>query len=217
MIHIKNKKLLDVFQKYIENNFNLLIEDPNGKVSLSSYVESIPEAMALDFLKQRLSKAPTEDEARAKVQEIIEQKGLSNSIDQFWLYFHWNKVPDDSKRVVVEELKENLDLLLKSKINGILLYCKIFDFVELKDKTKMLKKCISKKIEEIIRKNPNALFLLVKVVNSYDDSGNIATILYNDILTNFYGFIENQNTVTFLFYVLCEDFEKEFSVKFPPK
>lgn len=217
MIHIKNKKLLDVFQKYIENNFNLLIEDPNGKVSLSSYVESIPEAMALDFLKQRLSKPPTEDEARAKVQEIIEQKGLSNSIDQFWLYFHWNKVPDDSKRVVVEELKENLDLLLKSKINGILLYCKIFDFVELKDKTKMLKKCISKKIEEIIRKNPNALFLLVKVINSYDDSGNIATILYNDILTNFYGFIENQTTVTFLFYVLCEDFEKEFSVKFPPK
>jgi hypothetical protein len=217
MIHIKNKKLLDIFQKYIETNFTKLIDDPNGKISLSSYVESIPESMALDLLRQHLSKVPTEEEARARVQEALEQKMVYNSIDQFWMYLHWNAIPDDSKRLLVEELKENLDYLLRSKVNGILLYCKIFDFVDLKDKTKMLKKCIAKKLEEIIRKNPNSLFLLVKIVNSYDDSGNIANIIYNEILSNFYAFVENQVSVTFLFYVLCDDFEKEFSVKFPPK
>ena len=156
-------------------------------------------------------------EARLKVGEIIENKSINNSIDQFWLYFHWSSIPDDSKRIIVEELKESLDHLLKNKINGILLYCKIFDFVDLKDKTKMLKKCISKKMDDIIKKNPNSLFLLVKIVNSYDDSGNINNILFNEILSNFSGFVENQISVSFLFYVLCEDFEKEFSVKFPPK
>lgn len=217
MIHIKNKKLLDIFQNYVETNFKKLLQDPNGKVALSSYIESLPESLAMDLLKQHLSKVPTEEEARARVQEIIEQKSLYNSIDQYWMYLHWNLIPEESKRILVEELKENLDALLRNKVNGILLYCKIFDFVELKDKTKMLKKCISKKLEEIIKKNPNSLFLLVKIVNSYDDSGNIANILYNEILSNFYAFVENQVSVTFLFYVLCEDFEKEFSVKFPPK
>lgn len=217
MIHIKNKKLLDIFQKYIETNFKKLLADPIGKLSLSNYIESLPESMALDLLKQHLSKRPTEEEARARVQEAIEQKGVYNSIEQFWLYLHWNDLPEESKRLVVEEIKENLDPLLRNKVNGILLYCKVFDYVDLKDKTKMLKKCVAKKLEEIIRKNPNSLFLLVKVVNSYDDSGNINNIIYNEILTNFYSFIENQVSVTFLFYVLCDDFEKEFSVKFPPK
>lgn len=81
----------------------------------------------------------------------------------------------------------------------------------------MLKKCVAKKLEEIMKKNSNALFLLVKIVNSYDDSGNIATIIYNDILSSLYVFIENQLTASFMFYVLCEDFEKEFSVKFHPR
>lgn len=217
MIHIKNKKLLDIFQNFVETNFAKLLQDPHGKASLSSYIESIPESLSLDLLRQHLAAVPTEDEARARVQEVLEQKTVSNSIDQFWMYLHWNVIPEDSKRILVEELKESLDLLLRTKVNGILLYCKIFDFVDLKDKTKMLKKCISKKLEEVIKKNPNSLFLLVKIINSYDDSGNIANILYNEILSNYYSFVENQVSVTFLFYILCEDFEKEFSVKFPPK
>ena len=89
--------------------------------------------------------------------------------------------------------------------------------MELKDKTKMLKKCIHKKVDELLKKNPNVLFLLVKVTNSYDDSGNITSILYNEILANLYGFVENQITATYLFYLLCEDFEKEFSAKFHNK
>lgn len=217
MIHIKNKKLLDVFQSYIESNFKKLLADPNGKVSLSNYIETLPESMAMDLLKQHLSKVPTQEEAQTWVQEAIENKTIYNSLEQFWIYHHWNHIPEESKRFVVEEVKENLDYLLRNKVNGILLYCKIFDYVELKDKTKMLKKCIAKKIDEMIKKNPNSLFLLVKIVNSYDDSGNISNILYNEILSNFYAFVENQVSVTFLFYILCEDFEKEFSVKFPPK
>ena len=128
MIHIKNKKLLDIFQNYVETNFKKLLEDPNGKVALSSYIESLPESLAMDLLKQHLSKAPTEDEARARVQEVIELKTFYNSIDQYWMYLHWNTIPEESKRMIVEELKENLDGLLRNKVNGILLYCKIFDF-----------------------------------------------------------------------------------------
>lgn len=217
MVHIKNKKLLDIFEKFIEGNFAVLIADDNGRIALSDYIECLQEHRALEILRSKFKVAPSADEAVARVSKILEKKSTNNSIDQFWMYQYWSQIPDDSKRLLVEELKENLDLLLETKINGILLYCKIFDFVELKDKTKMLKRCIAKKLEGLVKRNGNVLFLLVKIANSYDDSGNIGNILYNDILSNLFGFIENQATVTFLFYVLCEDFEKEFSVKYRPK
>jgi hypothetical protein len=126
-------------------------------------------------------------------------------------------LPEDLQKPLLEELKENLESLLETKINGILLYCKVFDTAELKDKTKMLKKCIAKKLDELVKKNQNVLFLFAKITHSYDDSGNIATILYNEILANLNAFVENQVTVTYLFYILCEDFDKEFGAKFHPK
>lgn len=217
MVHVKDKKLLAIFHTYIENNFNTLLADPNGKIALSDYIECLPEYKAIEILRARLAKPPTAEEARAKVQSILDSKSTNNSLDQFWLYQHWAAIPEEPRKAVTEDLKESLDVLLDTKINGILLYCRIFDAVELKDKTKMLKKCVSKKLDELLKKNPNVLFLLVKIANSYDDSGNIATILYSEILSNFHSFVENQVTATFLFYILCEDFEKEFSVKYHPK
>lgn len=217
MVHLKNKNLLALFNNFMSSSFNSLVNSAHGMIAMSDYVESLPEHAALEFLKGKLSGVPNEEDARDKVGDIIQNKTANNSVDQFWMYFHWNVLPEDSKKLIVEELKENLDMLIENKLHGILLYCKIFDYVELKDKTKMLKKCISKKIDELIRKNPNSLFLFVKVINSYDDSCNIGNILYNDIVSNILGFIENQTTVTFLFYILCENFEKEFSVKYHPK
>lgn len=217
MVHIKSKKLLDIFEKFIEGNFETLMTDDNGRIALSEYIECLPEYRGLELLRSKLTKPPTADDASNRVKKILEKKSSNNSLDQFWMYQFWNHIPEDSRRLLVEELKENLELLLETKINGILLYCKMFDFVELRDKTKMLKRCIAKKIEELVKRNGNVLFLFVKIANSYDDSGNIGNILYHDILANLFGFIENQATVTFLFYVLCEDFEKEFSVKYHPK
>jgi hypothetical protein len=217
MVHIKNKKLLDIFEKFIEANFTILMEDDNGRIALSDYIECLQEHRALEILRSKFKVTPSAEDAATRVNKILEKKSMNNSLDQFWMYQYWSQIPEESKKVLVEELKENLELLLDTKINGILLYCKIFDFVELKDKTKMLKRCIAKKLESLVKRNSNVLFLLVKIANSYDDSGNIGNILYNDIISNFIGFIENQATVTFLFYVLCEDFEKEFSVKYHPK
>lgn len=217
MVHIKSKKLLDIFENFIDNHFSLLLNNAHGRIALSDYIECLSEHKAIEILRTKLSAVPTADEAEEKVSKIIEKKTANNSVDQFWMYLHWSVIPDESKRMIVEELKENLDVLLETKVNGILLYCKMFDYVELKDKTKMLKKCFAKRLDELVKKNGNVLFLFVKIANSYDDSGNIGNILYNDILANFYGFIENQATVTFLFYILCEDFEKEFSVKYHPK
>ena len=217
LVHMKDKKLIQIFQSYIDTNFDLLLANVNGKIALCEYLEGLPEYKALEMLKNRVGKKMVNEQTvTEKVKEIIDNKSFGNTIDQFWLYHNWHHIPEDSKLLVTEQVKENLDSLIETKLNGILLYCKVFDFVELKEKTKMLKKCLNKKLQELFNKNPNILFLLVKVINSYDDSVNITNIVYNDILANLYWFVENQTTSTFLFYVLCEDFEKEFSAKFHP-
>lgn len=218
MVHIKDKKLLNIFHNYMSSNFDMLMADPNGRIALSDYLESSTEHRTIEVLKEREDSAKyTEEELKSRVQTIITNKSTANTIDQYWLYHHWTELPDESKKVLVEELKENLDGLLDTKINGILLYCKIFDYAELKDKTKMLKKCIFKKIDELVKKNPNVIFLLIKITNSYDDSVNIQNIIYNEILANLYSFIENQITITYLFYILCEDYDKELSSKYSNK
>lgn len=226
LVHLKEKKHLSLLYNYLDSNFHHLLANPNSKIAISDYIESMPESRAIEYLTERFTKDISAEEVKSKVEEIVqlctkEENGktivMGSSLEYFWLYHHWELIEESQKKQLLEMWKEQLDTLIEVKIFGILLYCKLFDYADLKDKTKMLKKCLAKKFDEVLKKNENVLFLFVKIVNSYDDSGNISSIIYDSILDNFYAFVENQTTATFLFYLLCDNFENEFSVKFHPK
>lgn len=219
MQSIRNKELLEIMRKCMSTNFAELFGSDNGQFALSEYIEQLPDYQGLEFLAahaRHLQEAEAE-ELGDKITAYIEKKKYLGCVQQYWLYTNWAALADDRRRQVLEQLRENLEPLMGTNIAGILLYCRIFDSIELKEKTKLIKKCLAKKLVDLLKLNPNILFLLVKITNSYDDSGNIATIVYNEVIANFNFFVENQQAVTYLFYVLCEDFEKELGSKFHPK
>src|SRR3990167_42834 len=95
LVHLKEKKHLSLLYNYLDSHFHHLLENPNSKIAISDYIESMAESRALDYLTDKFSRELSEEELRAKIEEVIavctkEENGktiiMGSSLEYFLLY-----------------------------------------------------------------------------------------------------------------------------------
>lgn len=97
---------------------------------------------------------------------------------------------------------------------GILLFCRAFDSLGLKERKKMLMNTINSKVISSLMYNPNFMMVIIKVLNAFDDYKNLKGLVLTELGDSYDKLMEEDIGNKLLMYIFSQELDNEVKKRF---
>ena len=195
-VYSEGIKSLKVVKAFFRDNFASMVSIKENLMALSSYVNSMDEKVALNYLNKVLPGVVFDEGFLQGILEYAQTKPsiMKHSLIYYLAYYLFDTLDDDQRIEFLGLILKNLDeVLIKNNHKYFLVLCliKFFLNVNFKNKKEIIKKMLKEKFLEYYLKHSSFLYLLIALLTNINDQKIINITILKAFKTQLQAFFEN--------------------------
>lgn len=195
-VYSEGIKSLKVVKSFFRDNFTTMVSTKENIMALSSYVNSMDEKVALNYLSKVLPDVMFDEGFLQGILELSQTKPsiMKHSLVYYLAYYLFDTLDEDQRVDFLGLILKNLDeALIKKNHKYFLVLCliKFFLNVNFKNKKEIIKKLLKEKFLEYYLKHSSFLYLLIALLTSINDQKIINITILKAFKTQLEAFFEN--------------------------